>query len=272
MKKTTGWKKQLLLAGTAFAGLGIFAPLLHAAEDSQLSISSGIDFTDGKYGDLIGTSILYVPLSLKYVTGPWTIRASTGYVTVDGPGNIIPGTEGSVVLTDRPFAPDGQSRKDGGISDVYVGLTYSLESLYDDFIFIDFTGQIKIPTANVDKGIGTGKMDYTFQFDVAKLIGDVMPFATLGYRVMGKSDLYELQNSFFASVGAAYYLTYDTSFGVSYDYRQSTSPNAKDPHEILLFVDTQITEKWGINFYGIAGLSESSPDWGLGLQVRMNLY
>lgn len=264
--------KYTLLAATAALNLACAPLTLQAAEDSELTISSGFDFSDGKYSDRINTKILYLPLSLKYVTGPWTMRATTGYVSIEGPGTIIPGSNGPVIPTRRPTDDTLQSRKTDGIGDISLGLSYAVESLYDDDIFIDFTGRVKIPTADADKGLGTGKADFTLQIDAARLIGDFMPFATLGYRIMGKSDLFQLQNSWFASIGAAYYFTSVTSFGLSYDYRKSTSLNAEDPREIMAYLDMQVTEKWGINLYGIAGLSESSPDYGIGLQLRMKLF
>ena len=104
--------------------------------------------------------------------------------------------------------------------------------------------------------------------DVSYLIGNLMPFATVGYRFVGETELYDLQNSFFASVGLSYYLTLDTSIGVSYEYRESATPGFNSPKEIFAYTDVQLDDHWGLNIYGVIGLNNVTTDYGLGTQIR----
>lgn len=245
----------------------VSVPLL---DDDTVTLVTGYDYSSGKFNLPTSTNISYVPYAIKYETGDWTLRASSGYISFAGPRNIITDDNGAPLITDIDLTPGEarQSRRKSGFGDVYLSATYALENPYMDDFFIDLTGQIKIPTADENKGLGTGQVDYTVKLDAAYLFGNFMPFGTLGYRFVGKTPRFDLQNSFFASIGMAYYLTFDTSIGVSYDYRESATPGFNSPKEIFSYVDVQLDDHWGINFYGVVGLNNVTTDYGLGTQLR----
>jgi hypothetical protein len=241
--------------------------LLEEMTGSSFTLSAGLDFSRGKYNLPVDTRVLYLPLTFKFNNGPWSFSLSGGYSQSNSPDNVFLGPD-SKPYVDRNEIITGSRRKNSGFGDLYLSATYSIDSLYDNQIYVDFTGRIKIPTANSSQGLGTGKVDYTAQIDVSKLFGNIMPFATVGYRILGKTPEYTLQNSFFFSVGASYYLTYDTSIGISYDYRQSATFGYQDPKEIYGYFDMQINSNWGMNIYGVIGLDETAPDAALGFQLR----
>lgn len=242
-------------------------PLINTRE---VTFTTGYDYSSGKFNLPVNTNISYVPYSLKYSEGSWSFRASSGYISFAGPRNIITADDGASILTDVDLTPTEERlvRRKSGFGDVYLSGTYSLENPYNDNFFIDLTGRIKIPTADENKGLGTGKFDYTIQSDFAYLIGNLMPFATLGYRFVGKTPAFDLQNTFFASVGLSYYVTYDTSIGVSYDYRESSTPGYNSPKEIFGYVDVQLNDHWGFNVYGVTGLNNATTDYTIGTQIR----
>ena len=239
-------------------------------KEREFTFTSGYDYSSGKFNLPTSTNISYIPYSLKYTEGPWSFRASSGYISFAGPKNLITAVEGAPLVTDVELSPAdrGRTTRKSGFGDIYLSGTYALENPYSDDFFIDVTARVKLPTADENKGLGTGKFDYTIQTDVAYLIGNVMPFATLGYRFVGKTSLFDLQNSFFASVGLSYFLTRDTSFGVSYEYRESATPGFNSPKEIFSYIDVQLNDHWGLNVYSVVGLNNTTTDYGLGTQIR----
>jgi len=245
----------------------VSVPLL---ENDTFTLITGFDYSSGRFNLPTSTNISYVPYAVKYETGDWTFRASSGYISFAGPRNVITDDNGAPLLTDIDLTHEEarRSRRKSGFGDVYLSATYALENPYMDDFFIDLTGQIKIPTADENKGLGTGQVDYTARLDAAYLFGNFMPFGTLGYRFVGETPRFDLQNSFFASIGLAYYLTFDTSIGVAYDYRESATPGFNSPKEIFSYVDVQLDDHWGINFYGVVGLNNVTTDYGLGTQLR----
>jgi hypothetical protein len=81
----------------------------------------------------------------------------------------------------------------------------------------------------------------------------------------------DLKNSVTASVGASYALD-KTVFIASYDYAQASSPLAKDAHEIFAAASAPLTSHLNWTFYGIAGLSDGSPDYEAGLLLSYRLH
>lgn len=239
-------------------------------KDREVTFLTGYDYSSGQFNLPASTNISYIPYSLKYATGPWSFRVNSGYISFASPKNVITAVEGAPLVTDvdLTFTEQRSNQRRQGFGDVYVSGTYAIESPYSSDLHIGLTGRIKLPTANEFKGLGTGKVDYTLKADISYIIGNFTPYATLGYRFVGKTDLYDLQNSFFASIGASYYLTYDTSIGMSYEYRESATPGFNSPKEIFAYTDVQLNDHWGINLYGVVGLNNVTTDYGLGTQIR----
>src|SRR5512138_2475284 len=59
-----------------------------SAADTHVQASSGVQYSDGKYGDATSTSAVVVPFSVRASFGSWSIRASVPFVTVDGPADV----------------------------------------------------------------------------------------------------------------------------------------------------------------------------------------
>jgi len=236
---------------------------------SEVSLHVGFDYTQGDYGNLTNTKMLYMPISFNYTVEAWRFRVSSGYVSVMGEENIIPGIGFASLLTDPSEGNIGQGN-DNGIGDIFLSTTYAFNELRADNLYFDITAQIKIPTTGVGKGLSTGKMDFSLQFGMTKIIGNFLPFATFGYRYVGKTEYYDLQNIWFASLGMAYYLNRDITLGLSYDLRKSVNVNTADLQEIQVYMDYRFSKNWGAYFYGIAGLSDSSPNIGSGFQLKYN--
>ncbi len=255
----------LCLLTAQFIGI----PFARAENWEALKIFSGFDYSSGKYGETTNTDILYLPVSVKYETGPWALRATTSYIHIRGPANVVGGGEVGSVVTN--VASTGEVSRSGP-GDVLLGVTYSLDSLWRKALFIDFTGKVKLPTASASKGLGTGKTDFTAQLDVAKTWGRVTPFVTLAYRIIGTPRAYRLRNAWNASVGLQYTVSHVVGTGLSFDYRQSVSPTGTDPRELFGYVTVAISQKWSLDFYGVAGLSDGSPDAGGGIQITFRSH
>jgi hypothetical protein len=256
--------KRPTLVAAILAAQITWSPLAHAEKWEALRMFTGLDYSAGKYGEATDTEILYVPVSVKYETGPWAFRATTSYIHMHGPANVVGGGEAGALVANFARAAD-VSRS--GPGDIFLGATYSLDHLWRKGLFIDFTGKVKLPTASAAKGLGTGKTDFTAQIDVAKTWGRFTPFATLAYRFIGTPSAYPLHDAWNGSLGLQYTVSHVVSTGLSFDYRQSASPTGTDPRELFGYVAVAVTPKWSLEFYGIAGLSDGSPDAGGGLQI-----
>jgi len=232
---------------------------LAQSDDRKFRMSLGMDYTTGSYGDdLLDTEILYVPLSLRVEDGPWTVRAVVPWLHVSGPALILDGADGGSIGTRGAAA-------DSGLGDISLSLMYSFERFYEDNLFIDVSTRVKIPTASLDAGLGTGEADASLQFDVAKALGPFIPFATIGYKWAGVPDGFKLRNTVYGSVGLQYSWSDRVATGVSYDYRQASLETSEDPQDGMAYLNIRFADDWSVNLYTVMGFSENSPNAGGGV-------
>lgn len=57
-------------------------------------LSTGVNYSEGDYGELQDTQVVSVPLALKYKRGRFSVRVSLPYVHIDGPGSLLDTPQG----------------------------------------------------------------------------------------------------------------------------------------------------------------------------------
>jgi hypothetical protein len=258
-------KSRTVLRSALATTLGLSSSVLLGADG--LTLGTGFDYTSGKYGSSEKTEILYVPLTGRYETGPWTFRAVVPYIRITGPGNVVGAGADRVTL---PGAAT-ERRTESGLGDIVGSAFYNVLNESKSFIGLDVGAKVKFGTADRDKGLGTGKNDYSIQTDVFKPLGPVTAFASLGYRWYGDPPGVDLRNVYYGSAGATYKVSADTSAGAAYDWRPRVSPNGGQVSEATAFVTQRLSREWKVQFYGVKGFSTGSPDFGVGALLSYSL-
>ena len=234
-------------------------------DETEWSFSSGFELSRGDFNDSDRTEISFIPLTLRYRSGPWLAAVTVPYIRIDGPGDVVGGADSGLIV-----GRDAVGRSDeGGLGDIVASLSYAFFPERPSLPLVELTGRIKLPTADEDDGLGTGKADYSLQVDVAKQWGDLSTFGTLGYRVLGDPSGLELEDGLLGSLGFSYRLSGRISTGVAYDIRQASVSGTDDAQELVPFASYRWSESIRLGAYGVFGLSESSPDTGLGFSVRV---
>ncbi len=93
-----------------------------AVPGGTLSLSAGVDYSTGKYGDTSSTDILYLPLAAKYERDKWIFKLTVPFIRVTGPGNVV---RDIGRVADRPA---GARRTEEGLGDLVLGVT---RNIYD---------------------------------------------------------------------------------------------------------------------------------------------
>ncbi|MSO98686.1 MAG: hypothetical protein EXR11_10790 [Rhodospirillaceae bacterium] len=245
-------------------GFGVAGAFSSHAQDSfqdyfwSSRVTTGFDYSAGKFGDTQTTEIAYVPVTLQTARGPYTLKLSGGWMAVAGPALILDGAGAGALGS-------GISRHVSGLADTSLSATYSIEQLYDRGVYIDLTARMKIPTASFQKGLGTGELDGVVQTDISFALGNVMPFATLGHKLNGSPKTLVLRDVTFGSLGLQYAWDDRVATGLAFDYRQSSLRTSSDPQEGTFYISYRFTEAWSFNLYGVKGFSRNSPNAGGGL-------
>jgi hypothetical protein len=238
--------------------------------DLGLSLTTGIDYSVGRYGGTADTRILVVPFSVRARAGAFRFSATLPYLRIDGPANIVGGGEGGPIVID-PNAGGPRSVRQG-LGDITLGATYSLPAASLGGFDVDIGGRVKLPTADRSKGLTTGKTDVTATLDVSRTIGAATPFVTLGYRMPGKPAGLNLRNSVTTSLGSSFVLGKSLVAIVSYDYSGRTSALSYESHSFFGALAGKLTKRLLLTGYGTVGLSRGAPDYGVGLLVTAKAF
>lgn len=251
--------KELRKIRSAAIFLGaFFIPAAHAA---NFSLTSGLDYSSGKYGGTQSTEILYVPLTGKYEMDRWTFKLTVPYIRITGPGGVTRDIGG--------FKTSGTTRTTAsGLGDVVAAATYNVyDSGGANAWLIDLTGKVKFGTADETKGLGTGKNDYAAQADIYKIFDQFTAFGTLGYRLLGSPAGTHLDNVAYGSLGGSYTFSRETSGGLILDLRQKAFASGAPQRELTAFVTHKLNRTWKAQGYVVKGFADGSPDWGAGAML-----
>lgn len=259
MKRSTLFCAVMLLAGAAHA-------------EDGLNLGVGADYSSGDYGTDTTTTILSVPVTAKYTTGAWSFKASLPWMRVDGDPNVVPGLGSVTNLNPRGRGRGAgggtpspvESGTESGMGDLRLAATYSIDT--GGPLGVDLTANAKVATADEDKGLGTGANDYGVAVDLYRDFDGTLLFGGVGYTALGDSDFIGVDSVLNANAGASWKVG-TGSLGAMYDWRAAASDDADDRSELTGFYSFPAGERTKMQVYAVKGLSDGSPDWGLGLSL-----
>lgn len=251
----------------SFLRIGFFAgllglPVLHAQMTPTTKLGVGFDYSRGSYGFTTDTEVWSAPLTVSHETHDWAFRASVPWITIEGPASVAGDVGPAVGVPGRPT-----SQSESGLGDTVLGLTWHSNPDAVDEWKVDLTGRVKLPTADEDKGLGSGETDYYAQIDLYRTYGKITPFGNVGYRFMGKSPAYPLKDGWYASAGVIGRTGAATSVGVAYDWRSRLIDGGPDGSNATVLLIHDVSNSWNIVLYALKGFGDGSPDVGFGGQV-----
>lgn len=247
---------------SAAAALAAFASSPVLAQ--EVTVSTGVDYSEGDFGTDVDTSILVVPLTLRTKFDDLTISASIPYIEINGSSSVVGGGEGPIIVD-----PTLTDTKRSGIGDLSLRARYNLIDFGPAELSID--GRVKLPTGSEAKRLSTGETDFSAGFEVAATQGAVQPFAELGYRVLGDPDGVNLRNGIYGSAGAVVLFPGSVAAIASYDYVEASVDTVDDSHSLFGGLVIPVGRRIDLTTYGTAGLSDSAPDWGVGVLLSFKL-
>jgi outer membrane putative beta-barrel porin/alpha-amylase len=163
-----------------------------------------------------------------------------------------------------PGAAAGR-RTESGLGDIVASAFYGLSDERSTGLGIDLGLKVKLPTADEAKGLGTGETDYSVQADFFKPLGGALTgFGSLGYRWYGDPPGVDLRNVAYGAIGVSYRMSAETTVGAAYDYRPRITTGGSTISEVTAFWSQRMSREWKLQLYGVVGLSDGSPDAGIG--------
>ncbi len=286
----------LVTLATSVAALAAEQKNGQAAPNWQVSFSP--TYSSGKYGTDTTTDILYLPLSIRRLfddgditfTVPYICISSTGAVTLlsgvpnrvssSGSGSSGSGSSGGSG-SGSGSSNSGQGRGRGsddkspgnvaptastdcGIGDLILRGRYYVVDERDWVPTIAVTGRIKFPTADENRGLGTGEFDEGFGVEVSKtLVGNWLGFLDFGYTFIGDPPGVDLRNQWYYDFGVGYNATKNLLLSAYYEEYRALIPNLSNPRDLLFALNYKATSALRFNASLLVGLSDGAPDYGL---------
>jgi hypothetical protein len=246
-----------------------------SADDFLWLVSTSFNYSSGDYGTGKDTTLIYVPLTLGVrpierftvsLTIPY-IRQSTQTVVVTGGGVAVRRDKEAQLKTSRSSV----TKTEDGLGDLLLKGEYVV--LQERTFMPETSGYLKIkfPTADEDRGLGTGKFDETVGVNLSKaLIERLYGYLGLGYTFIGSPSGTQLHDSFGWSVGTAYAVTTPFSVFGFLDGATAISPGKDGPLEGRVGAEYKLTKAMKVTGSVTKGFSNGSPDWGIsaGLAFR----
>ncbi len=241
--------------------LGLFLILLSGpafAESSRLSFSTSVNYSVGDYGTNQNTSLLYVPFTIRVTPiEPLTLGLTVPYIRQ---------STQSIVLTGGGVATrQSQVRQtEEGLGDILLKGEYAFLEEQSALPGIAGSLKIKFPTADKNKGLGTGEFDETGGVSLSKtVIQGLVAYLDLAYTFVGSPPGTHFNNSFAWSVGAASLLTPSLTLFGFLDGATAISKGQENPLELRFGGEYKLTQVVRLTASASAGLSKGSADYGL---------
>ncbi|OGR70522.1 MAG: hypothetical protein A2089_05020 [Elusimicrobia bacterium GWD2_63_28] len=237
-------------------------PPQEAGSPEVWKFSSSFNYDTGKYGTPDRTNSVYIPFTLKRyfadgdlsVTVPYLRQSSTGQVTWVG---------GKPVRVDKaPRAAAASS--ESGLGDIMLRGTYALMREGQKAFDLGLAGRIKLPTAEENKGLGTGEMDGGAGLEFAKEINAGWTLlADAYYTIIGDPEGVDYNNQLALDLGFYKALNEDLGLTVIYETQSAIGDGGADPRSVSGTLSYAASA--GLRFTGglTLGLSDGSPDAGL---------
>jgi hypothetical protein len=229
----------------------------------RYGLGTGISYTTGDYGFSDDEEIFYIPLIFNFypsqrVRGtavlPWVHQSSTKVISAGGTFYRITG---------KNIKEQGDSRS--GLGDLLLLGEYDalVEAVNRPALVLG--GKIKLPTASEDKGMGTGEVDAGITVELGKTIDRLYYYGRLGFTVIGEPSGTDFDNPFLYEGGIGYDVNPDFFLTFSLMGETSIDDDVDNLLELSAIGNYGLPSALNLNGYFSVGLSDGSPDFGIGI-------
>jgi hypothetical protein len=244
-----------------------------AQEDSDsflrnLYLEVAPEFDAGKFGTKNRSSLLYLPATLGYdhdgvvasVTVPYQIQRTHAPVVFIG---------GRPVRVGKKKA--GKVKTVGGLGDVYLDGGYYVFEEHDGLPSLELEGEVKFPTADDERGLGTGSYDGALKaYSGITLFSHLKFSGYLGYGWIGQPEdipdsVQEFHDIVYYGVGAGYKFTRENELWLKFDANTRITDGTPQYQTLTLEWDHYFKNENRLFLSLGFGLTNASPALALSL-------
>ncbi|WP_211277322.1 transporter, partial [Erythrobacter donghaensis] len=255
-----------LIGGPAFAQEAAPASSDDPKPETAITLFVAADYVTGDLADREYDTVSF-STGARVTSGRFSFAASIPYIVTSAPEDLIVSGGGllGTALLSRPSTQPGTVTREG-IGDLTLQADYQLPV---GRLNASFGGIIKVPTASREAALGTGEVDLGINGQISQRFGNVIPFVTAGYTVVGEPAGFDVRNTLSGAVGSQFLVSNLSSVTVSYSYDQAATELVGDNQSVGLGFATSLTNRLQLGVDARAGLSTDAPDARIGLRLGM---
>lgn len=268
-----------------------------AVARAQTTVSAGMNLRllSGTFGGTQTTHVVYVPAVLRVDVNRIELSAALPFLMIDA-GSVALSQAGFVpmqgLLSSAPSA--GMSMRGGGMmgqtttstSAPFVSTTTTRQSGFGDVVVsggyrvvdslwsnlqVVVGARVKLPTANADLGLGTGKTDIAGVVTVRKRYDAGWVTAEAGYLVVGKPTGAGLSNVALWSAGGGRRLNERLYLLGAANGSTAVVAAFGSPAEMGAGLGVKLNDRLALTVLPSVGLSHASPKYSLTIGVSSDL-
>lgn len=233
-----------------------------ARAEMSSNLSTGFDYSTGKYGGITATDILYVPVTGKVQFDYLYLKLTVPYISMTGTGDVVHGV--GRMGRQTTTTTTAKTTTKSGLGDVIGTAGYTIYE--SEAVMLDLVGNVKFGTAK--KNLGTGENDYSAQLDgFYTTAGGMTLFATAGYKITGEPAGTTYNDIAYGTLGVSMQTGESSSAGLMMDAAEPSSDLVPGIRELTVFVSSKISSDVKIQASLMQGFSDSSPELAGGLSV-----
>ncbi len=293
-KHTTRLSRRGMLLGVVLAVLATgTADWAAAIEDDQQPqptpqwrVSATVNYSSGSYGTDSRTNILYAPMTVRRMFRDGDVSLTIPIVSISGTGSVrlVGGTPTRTSTTASPTGsvaavsgggkgpgsrPLSSSTTDSGLGDMILRGRYYLVEESAILPLVAITGRIKLPTADANRGLGTGEFDEGVGMELTKGLGDRwLAYLDGGYNIIGDAPGTNFNNQWWYDVGIGYDVTDNLHMSVFYEEYRALVNTVSNARDLLALTNYIVSDAVHLTGSLLVGLSNGAPNYGMGVGVR----
>ncbi len=251
-----------------------------AAATPQYSLGLGVEYARGDFGTDSTSTYTAIPLIFDWfpderlnleLTVPFVYQdtTNTGYAVIGGGMMAAIGGRGmNQTAGSSAFSGD---ETQSGLGDITLTTAYRIILDGKGTPDLGLTCYLKFPTANENKGLGTGAFDWGPGLQISKWLGNWQPFAEGRYIIQGNSaDEIGASDYFLADAGVGYGWSDNLYTALFSRFGSAAFDGVDAPLEVRLKMAWKVSDNYTTEGYLLKGVSDGSPDYGGGLSFYVS--
>lgn len=253
----------------------------------QWRVSATVNYSSGSYGTDSKTNIVYAPMTVRRIFRDGDVSLTIPFVSISGTGAVrlvggVPTRTGNPTASavgaltgsgrgKNPGAtPLSSATTDSGLGDIILRGRYYLIEEGTILPLVALTGKIKFPTADADRGLGTGEFDEGFGIELTKRLSERwLAYLDGGYTFIGDAPNTDFNNRWWYDIGLGYDVTDEFHVSVFYEEYRALVNTVNNARDLLALAHYVVNDTVRVTGSALVGLSNGAPNYGVGGGIRL---